>query len=328
VKVQIWNAFASNNSGSYTLVGSFPEESLAAEVAAELARVSAEHEAWIQEWHQKGWSKAPSPSPLEAFVLRHGLTRKETGAGLGSDWPTYGQDNTPVVWAMGHQVFVHHDYTLTLPAAYGEFFYKRGGRVDVELEHTHHPLAAVFNFWFPYEGRAGRDVPMLARQLLDALYAEDGPLVRWVAAEPLPAWRVGEDSIEGDLRVGVVFDKLPEGFAAMARIAGEHGFRTGVKLFESWTEKGDPLAFLRPCHPPLPGRELFDVVLTGAGHASDPLLGVIAEVRGWHGTQRAKALLDEAPVPLRRRLPRSVAEEMAGRLQRSGATVEVRPCRE
>jgi hypothetical protein len=148
MKVQIWNAFASNNSGSYTLVGSFRDAELAAEVAAELARVSAEHEAWIQEWSQKGWSKAPTPSPLEAFVLRHQLTRAEwAGAGVGSDWPAYGEDNTPVVWAMGHQVFVHHDYTLTLPGAYGEFFYKRGGRVEAELGHTHHPLVALFHLW-------------------------------------------------------------------------------------------------------------------------------------------------------------------------------------
>jgi hypothetical protein len=253
VKVQIWNAFASNNSGSYTLVGRFPDEALAAEVAEELARVSVEHEAWIQEQTAKGWDNAQGPSPLEAFVLRHGLT-SEKSADADDSWPLYGRINTPSVWALGHQVFVHHGYTLSLPSAFGEFFYKRGGRVETELVHTHHPLVSLFEFWVHYEERSTRDVPARALQMLDALHAEQGPLVQGVLTELLPAWRIAKHFGEADMVVGVAFEDLVAGFTAMNRIAQAHGFKTRVKIFEAPSLEADPLAFLRPCVPPLPAR--------------------------------------------------------------------------
>lgn len=322
MKVHIWNAFASNNSGSYTLVGRFPEETFAAEVAAELARVSVEHEAWIQEQNQKGWGSAQGPSPLEAFVARHGLAARKD-SDTGEDWPQHGGDNTPKVWALGHQVFIHHDYTLTLPAAFGEFFYKRGGRVEAELVHTHHALVGLFQLWFPYQERQGQDVPALALRVLDELYAEDGPLVQLAQVEPLPAWRVWEHSGEGDLTVGAAFQDLVAGFTAVDRIARAHGFNVRVKLFEAPSE-GDPLAFLRPCVPLLPTRELFDVFLIQPGETPVEVVHVLEELRDLR-YKEARALLDAAPVAVRTRLPKSVAEAMASRLQRAGATTELRP---
>jgi ribosomal protein L7/L12 len=111
----------------------------------------------------------------------------------------------------------------------------------------------------------------------------------------------------------------------VGRIAREHGFYVHVKVFEAWDEQGDALALLRPCRPPLPTRELFDVVLTGAAsQATLAVTGMIEELRQLD-PKEARALLDSAPAPVRRRLPRGVAEELAGRLQRVGARVEVRP---
>jgi hypothetical protein len=250
MKVQVWNAFASNNSGSYTLVGRFPEETLAADVAAELARVAAEHTVWLEERWQAGWDGAPT-SPLEVFMQRHGLSPASV-ADAQADWPEHSNDNTPVVWAQGHQVFVHHGYTAGLPPTFAEFFYKRGGRVETELEHAHHPIIGVFQLWVPYTGRAGQDIPARVHRLLDALHAEDGPLVRLVRPEPPPAWRMSERFGEGDLCVGAAFQDLVAGFTAVSRVAREHGFELHVKVFEAWDEQADPLAFLRPSHPPRP----------------------------------------------------------------------------
>ncbi|WP_164019124.1 ribosomal protein L7/L12 [Pyxidicoccus trucidator] len=324
MKVQVWNAFASNNSGSYTLVGRFPNETLAADVAAELARVAAEHNVWMEERHQKGWDDDAPPSPLEIFMQHHGLTPVRFTQ-LEDVWPEHSDINTPRVWAQGHQVFVHHGCTVTLPPTFGEYFYKRGGRVETELDHSHHPLIGVFQLRYPYAARAGQDVPALALRALDALYAEDGPLVQLTHPEPLPAWRVGERFGDGDLTVGAVFTDLVEGFTTVDRIARAHGFTVEVKVFESWDRKGDALAFLRPCIPPLPTRELFDVVLTGAtSQATLAVTGMIEELRQVD-PKEARALLDSAPAPVRRRLPRGVAEAMASRLQRVGARVEVRP---
>ncbi|MFP2906526.1 ribosomal protein L7/L12 [Pyxidicoccus sp. 3LFB2] len=324
MKIQVWNAFASNNSGSYTLVGRFPSETLAADVAAELTRVAAEHNVWMEERYTKGWDDDAPPSPMETFMQHHGL-HPVRFTQLEDVWPEHSDSNIPVVWAQGHQVFVHHGCTVTLPPTFGEFIYKRGGRVETELNHTHHPLVGVFEFRFPYEARAGRDIPALALQLLDALYAEDGPLVRLTPPEPLPAWRLGERFLDGDLTVGAVFNDLVEGFTTVARIAREHAFTVEVKVFEAWERHGDALAALRPCRPPLPTRELFDVVLTGAAPgATLAVLGMIEELRDVE-PPRARALLDAAPVPVRQRLPRGVAEAMANRLQGVGARVEVRP---
>jgi hypothetical protein len=277
----------------------------------------------MEERRAKGWDDAPT-SPLETFMRRHGLG-PASGSGAESDWPEYSTDNTPVVWAQNHQVFVHHGYTVGLPPTFGEFFYKRGGRVETELEHSHHPLVGIFHFWMNSHARAGKDVPATALRLLDALYAEEGPLVQLTPPEPLPAWRLGECCDDGDLIVGAVFSDLVAGFTEVGRVAREHDFSVQVKVFEAWDERGDALAFLRPCIPPLPTRELFDVVLTGATpQATLAVTGMIEELRQVD-PKEARALLDSAPAPVRRRLPRGVAEAMASRLQRVGARVEVRP---
>lgn len=324
MKVQVWNAFASNNSGSYTLVGYFSDKTLAADVAAELARVAAEHDAWMVERRDKGWGDAP-PSPLEVFMQRHALTPASV-ADPESDWPEYSENTTPAVWAQGHQVFIHHGQTVGLPPVFAEYFYKRGGRVETELEHSHHPLVGVFSLQLSYGKRAGYDIPAQALRLLGALYAEDGPLAQLTMPEPPPAWRVGERSGEADLTVGVVFTDVVEGFTAVSRIAAEHGFEVYVKVFEAWDRKGDALTFLRPCRPPQPPtRELFDVIITDPAPAAlTAVIGMIEELRQVEPHQ-ARALLESAPVAVRRQLPRGVAEAMVSRLQRAGARAELRP---
>jgi ribosomal protein L7/L12 len=162
--------------------------------------------------------------------------------------------------------------------------------------------------------------------VLDALYAEDGPLVQLAQAEPLPAWHVAERSGEGDLKVGAAFTDLVAGFTAVDRIARAHGFQVHVKVFEA-PSAGDPLAFLRPCVPPLPMRELFDVVLTGPGHTPTEVVHVLEELRELP-YKKARALLDAAPVAIRKRLPKSVAEGVAYRLRQAGATAELRHAQE
>lgn len=324
MKMHIWNAFASNNSGSYTLVGRFPDEALATEVAAELAQVSVEHDAWRQKQEPQGGPGAQGPSPLDAFMERHGL--KPDGMGTGEDWPLYSGDTTPKVWALGHQVFVHHAYTLTLPSAYGEFFYKRGGRVELELEHTHHPLVALFHLYVPWQERTNLDVPFLALQVLEELHADDGPLVQLAAVEPLPAWSVGEHRGEADMLLGAAFKDLVAGFTAVNRIAQSRGFHVQVKLSEA-PPQGDALAFLRPCSPPLPVRELFDVLVTAVGPKPSEVIEALEELRDLY-PRDAKALLATMPVVARQRLPRSVAETVANQLHQTGASTELRRSKE
>src|SRR5919202_6255073 len=67
----------------------------------------------------------------------------------------------------------------------------------------------------------------------------------------------------------------------------------------------------------------FDVVLTGAG---DKKIQVIKEVRAATGLglKEAKALVDEAPNPVKEALSREDAEALKTQLEEAGATVELK----
>jgi large subunit ribosomal protein L7/L12 len=67
----------------------------------------------------------------------------------------------------------------------------------------------------------------------------------------------------------------------------------------------------------------FDVVLQAAG---DKRLQVIKEIRAATGLglKEAKALVDEAPQPVREALPREEAEALKTKLEEAGATVELK----
>lgn len=67
----------------------------------------------------------------------------------------------------------------------------------------------------------------------------------------------------------------------------------------------------------------FDVVLTGAG---DKKIQVIKEVRAATGLglKEAKALVDDAPNPVKEALSREDAEALQAKLEEAGATVELK----
>jgi hypothetical protein len=174
MRVRIWNAYASNNSGSYTIVGSLPSAEVAREVAEELTAMIAAHTAWREAGHDQADG---SESPLAAFCRSHGLTRLP-GAGESDDWPEHRGDNRPRVAVVGSQVVVHHEYTVSLPPTFGEFFYKRGGRVAHEDNHAHHPIVTIASFWWGWtkEQRAQAEVEL--PRLVSALTAPDGMLMQ------------------------------------------------------------------------------------------------------------------------------------------------------
>lgn len=242
MRIKIWNAFASNNSGSYTIVGSFPTAELASDVASELAALMEAHELWLQ---SLGNNSDDGPSPLSMFADKHRLVRNED-IGTGDDWPQYSSNNLPQAFAINHQVIIHHDYTVTLPSSFGQYFYVRGGRVVHELNHAHHPIVAVFELYVPWQERHKVDVKAKVSSLLEALNAPDGPLIKLVKPTKYPpAWQQSKGGFgEADLTVGAIFDDLPTGFTAVDRIAKAHGMQTLVEVFESYGD-ADPVAFLR-----------------------------------------------------------------------------------
>ena len=320
MRIRIWNAFASNNSGSYVIVGSFPSEDRAAEVAAELREVARAHSAWLAVY-----DPPPSPpSPLAQYAARHGVPYDD--AELGEDWPQHSSNEHPDVWAIGHQVFVYSDYTVTMPRAIGHAMYARGGRVDTEVNHAHHPLVAVFEIYFPWRDRSTIDVPARVQDLVDALCAEGGALTALRVAGHAPGWRgaVADQPAgfgEGDLVVGAVFDDLCAGFTAVAAAATAAGAGLRVRVSEAQGD-GDPLAFLRPCVPPT-RHALVDVVLEELGLAPTHVTKIVAQVRGIGYTQ-AHALVQRTPVVIVQGVSLARAQALAAELRVGNAVVSLR----
>src|SRR3954452_10513744 len=67
----------------------------------------------------------------------------------------------------------------------------------------------------------------------------------------------------------------------------------------------------------------FDVVLTGAGDKKIQVIKVVRAATGL-GLKEAKALVDEAPKPIKEAVERDEADKLKGELEEAGASVELK----
>lgn len=67
----------------------------------------------------------------------------------------------------------------------------------------------------------------------------------------------------------------------------------------------------------------FDVILKSAGSSKINVIKVVKEVSGL-GLKEAKALVDEAPKPLKEKVSKDEAESIKAKLEEAGAEVEVK----
>ena len=67
----------------------------------------------------------------------------------------------------------------------------------------------------------------------------------------------------------------------------------------------------------------FDVVLTGAGDKKIQVIKVVRAATGL-GLKEAKALVDEAPKPVKEGVDRDEGEKLKGELEEAGAQVELK----
>ncbi len=67
----------------------------------------------------------------------------------------------------------------------------------------------------------------------------------------------------------------------------------------------------------------FDVVLAGVGSQKIKVIKVVREITGL-GLKEAKELVDNAPKPVKEAAGKEEAEEIKGKLEEVGATVEVK----
>src|SRR6187402_2375436 len=66
-----------------------------------------------------------------------------------------------------------------------------------------------------------------------------------------------------------------------------------------------------------------DVVLTGAGDKKIPVIKVVRAATGL-GLKEAKALVDEAPKPIKEGVDRDEGEKLKGELEEAGGSVELK----
>ncbi len=313
MRIRWFTAFASNNSGAYTIVGRFDDEATAGEVARLLQQVIDGHDAW----HRANEWETESPAPLDDFVKEHGL--REAKHGRGDEWPSYAKE-APRAVALGRQVLVHSPYTITMPPVFGEVFYAKGGRVEVELDHSHEPIAVEFA-WYPAGMNYGdpRIEPALeafealVRPELDALIArpeyDDRPVVK-------PAWHLG---FWGQRHLSVVFGDLVEGVAAVRAIADACGMNLTLRLTETPSGVEDPFALLRL---PVIAPGVFRLILWRIGSDRVAAMQALRKVMAC-GLDEAKATLEALPKEFLVDVSERYAEEAATVLRAAGCDVEV-----
>src|SRR6476620_8910394 len=71
------------------------------------------------------------------------------------------------------------------------------------------------------------------------------------------------------------------------------------------------------------GPGTFDVVLTGSGDKKIQVIKVVRAATGL-GLKEAKALVDEAPKPIKEGLEKEEAEKLKGELEEAGGSVELK----
>src|SRR5262245_10254295 len=67
----------------------------------------------------------------------------------------------------------------------------------------------------------------------------------------------------------------------------------------------------------------FDVILTGAGDKKIQVIKVVRAATGL-GLKEAKALVDEAPKPVKEGIDRDEAEKLKGEIEEAGGSVELK----
>lgn len=270
MRIRIYRAFASNNSGSYTIVGRFESAKLADQFADNIEEVCIAHHDWLGEEH----GEQPGESPLDAFRRKHGLRPDESGHS-DNDWPEYGPRPTAI--AIDRELVVHAPYTISVPPVFGEFIYAKGGRVSTELDHAHADIAVTLHYWVA--GSSHGDLEVEAR--LDAFQTK--------LAEALPAWTAHDDDrvpvVEpawnvggwGARAVSVVLPDFCRGILGVRTLARECGVNVHTKIWECPHDVADPLALHRA--PPAPA-EPRRIILWRIGSDPTRALRAIREVLG------------------------------------------------
>jgi ribosomal protein L7/L12 len=333
----VYAAWSSNNSGSYTLVGSFSDSDAARTTGERLETLFREMSAFYTDRDEQvrrllaaGETRIVLPeveSPAHRFFATEGLAAPPGDFVDESSWPSDGGSAEKNVLITGQQVIVHVGWTVTMPRALAELFFKAGARVDTEIDHAHHRLVVVARLYPQTYGQTAeeretnRAALATVRAEVDALLGNQAA-ARFPGDEPTPhAW-----SDEGDvLELGLVPRwPVPE-LAAIRDIAERRGKRMRVRFFEALSGGGDPLADMRSR---TDGRAAgaWSVVLWREGTERIAVMKVIREHASL-GLRETKQRLGDLPVTLIAGIAESLATAFAKALRDVGADADAERAR-
>ena len=214
--LRLYNAFASNNSGSYTLLGAFRTVDEAEQIAVTLNQLTLDMA-----------DESRSNNPVQDLLRAAGIDAPDDIAGY-DDWPDSDYGGPPEAVAVGTQVWWHSSYTISMPSELGHWFYAMGGRVVTEIDHAHHPLLAHITLWHDLPWKERRDIDLAPT--LEALWM--GPLSR----DSLQARARTTDFNAIEL---LCLDPSPADMRALHDAAASLGLRTNMKLTEALTNDPD-----------------------------------------------------------------------------------------
>lgn len=308
-EVRLYRAHGSNNSGSYTLVGAVPSHELAVSTVEEILAVSEAQATWLRDEARK------EPSPLDRFVSDHALTRREVGE---DDWPDHGKVEA---LAVGHQVIVYVDWTVSMPPFFGELLYRRGGRVAFEQVHAHAPTIVEGMIWRP--GMWQRT----ARVESDAIFAKIDAELRALLPGLMMELRKGVSleaahrTLEGPgIAFTAIFRDLVKGVSEVNALVERHGGKLQVRLTAPPVEgASDPLEAYRKRGR---GHGRHQVVLWRVG---DDRVGVMKVVRDGIaiGLDEVRSRIDQLPWIVSDGLSVEDARALAQALRDAGADATV-----
>lgn len=293
----VWRAWASNNSGDYTILARFRTPEEAAESAASLRELARAHEsflaspagrAWLEEHDHAG--STPTP-PMQLFGARHGISWTEDGDGLWWEEDGFG---APVLTAgsIGSDVIVYHPYCMGLPEEAFRRYFAAVGALGMGHWSYERPLVKV-------TARSGSEAALAAlrehmRVVREAEYASD--------VEEPPPWgaevvdpRLADDEDRGarldgvheDLHVGssgvtftISFANTFAGCLALERWLRSEGF-TDTEIQLSGATEALPegprvrplrgiLGDTRPLSERIAGASVGDLVTLAFDHFSVP----------------------------------------------------------
>jgi len=310
MRIRLYAAYASNNSGSYTLVGNFADAITAAQVADLVERVCAEHAAWNDAAEEAGGAE----SPMARLVRDEGLRATAPPHG-DDDWPQHGP--RPRAVATGHQILIHAPYTASLTRAFGELIYARGGRVDTEIDHAHAPVAVELSYWPHLGDPDGKDkLAAFEAELLAALpdLCAPGP-----HDDRRPVAPVVYGGLWGERHCGFVLRELVAGMEAVRTIADLGEITLSLRVHECPYGFADPFAHLRAGPGGQAGR--WQVILWSVGANRVAAMKAVRAARQC-GLVEARDAVDQLPLEVVAQASEEYARACAEALRAAGCDAE------